>query len=351
MQISVQEDAGVLAGEVREWLTSGAIQPRSGAFCAWRDAATAQLAFEYPEITGYALTWVAGRDDPTRDELDAGVRAADWLSRRFAAGDRSARAGWDAGAVYTFDVGMIAAGLISFGHLVAADHYVDLGMRLARDLAAFITADGLPAIAPDGPATTRPPEWSTQGRPHLIKCVQALLLAGEHTAAGTLARTAARLQHSDGWFQTQPDDGYVMLHPHIYTIEGLWMWGAATGDFDALDRARAATEWAWAHQLPSGALPRFVSFGDEPEDAPEQLDVTSQAVRAAIMLGLSPSGLPRAVARLVEASRDSDHGGRALVYQPESGHEHHNAWVSMFGAQALEIETLGGAAMTWRTLV
>jgi hypothetical protein len=348
---TVREDARTLAADVRRWLASGDLQSDGGAYCAWRDASTGQLAFEYPEITGYALTWLAGRDEPTQEELDAGRRAAEWITDRLERGDRSARAGWDEGAVYTFDLGMIAAGLISFGKLTGEERYEAQGRRTAAELAAYtLSPEGLQSIAPDGPGTTRPPEWSTAGIPHLIKCVQSLLLAEEDEAADALIATAAEWQQDDGRFVTEPSDGRTMLHPHIYTIEGLWMYGTARGDEAALDRARRATEWAWQHQLPSGGLPRYVAINEDLEPAPEQWDVTSQAIRAAAMCGVQPEGLERAIVRAVELGRPTD-AGRALIYQPESGNEHHNAWVSMFGGQALEIVGHGLDAMSWEELV
>ena len=342
--------AGALAGDLRSWLASGALQS-DGAFCAWRDAANGELAFAYPEITGYALTWLAGRSEPTAQELDAGRSAAAWLDSRLGAGDRSARNGWDDGAVYCFDLGMIAAGLISFGVRAGDAATEQLGRGVARDLAAFVEAGGhLPAVAPDGPATTRPSSWSTDGVAHMTKCVQALLLADEHDAARTLIAAGAAEEVESGRFRTQPDDTYVMLHPHLYTVEGLWMYAEATGDDDAAALARRAAEWAWRWQLSSGGLPRFADLAGTGDEGPEQWDVTAQAIRAALMTGAQPEGLDLAIGRLAELARPAT-GGQALVYQPEAGAEHHNAWVSMFGAQALELAAGGRSAMSWQQLV
>jgi hypothetical protein len=344
---TVNLQAGTSAAEMRRWLGSGVLQSPAGAFCAWRDGATGDLAFEYPEITGYALTWLAACEDLADCELDAGFKAADWLVDRFAAGDRSARAGWDNGAVYTFDLGMIAAGLQSFGELVDDVRYTDQGRAVARDLAAYVSSPcGLEAIAPDGPATDRPSSWSTLGRPHLLKCVQALLLAEQDDAAGRLARLAMSLQSEDGRFITQPDSGEVMLHPHLYTVEGLWMWGTAMDCDEAIERARLATAWAWEHQLVTGGLPRFVS---ETTVGPEQLDLTAQAIRAALLLDVEPRGLQKAIDRLGDLSIATPDGS-ALGYQPQSGTAHRNAWVTMFAAQALD---LAGSrrSLAWHGLV
>lgn len=342
-----REEALTLAGDLRRWLASGSLQSPSGAFCAWLDADTGELAFQYPEITGYALTCMSIAEVPSDHELDAAFRAADWLLERFATGDRSARAGWDRAAVYTFDLGMIAAGLQSFGRLAADEQYVELGRSLACELAAYVRSErGLEAVAPDGPGTARPGTWSTSGQPHLVKCVQALLLAGQVDAARTLVQRTISLQSDDGSFATQPDPGHVMLHPHLYAVEGLWIWGSARGDEHALECARAATLWVWEHQLASGGLPRFAGQ----ETGPEQSDVTGQAIRAAVLTGAEPAGFERAVVRLGQIARQTT-AGQALVYQPSAPTRHLNSWVTMFGAQALELAAAGLEEFSWSHLI
>lgn len=348
----VEKASTATSDELRTWLASGLLQSEDGAFCAWRDAETDTLAFAYPEITGYALTWLAGRSDMTDEERTAGDRAAHWLLERFGAGDRSAHADYDGGSVYTFDLGMIAAGLISYGRVAGSADAEALGHRVASDLVSYLQDDGvLPAIAPDGPPTSRPPEWSTAGVPHEVKCVQALLLAGEESAARRLIDAGLRYQMDDGRFSTQPADDRVMLHPHLYAVEGLWMAGLALDDSEYLERARAAAAWVWQFQLPGGGLPRYASLvGDAIPEPPEQLDVTSQAIRAAVLLEVGDDGVHAAAERLQEAA-DRDATGTALLYQPGSSARHRNAWVSMFGAQALEVVGRGPEVMQWNHLV
>lgn len=347
MRAATERAADGAAG-IRRWLGSGLIQHPCGAFAAWTDP-DGRLAFRYPEITGYALTWLAGRPELTRDERAAGDRAAAWLAARIDAGVLSARDGWDGGAVYAFDLGMVAAGLISYGRAVGDEAAAGTGERTAGLLAAAF-ADGMPAVLPHGPPTSRPSSWSTTGRPHLLKCVQSLLLADAASVVASLMGRAASLQRDDGAFSTQPGSHDVMLHPHFYAIEGLWIAGRCLGDDDALARARRATTWAWEHQLPSGGFPRVVAADGGSREAPEQLDVTSQAVRAALLLGTTPAGLGQAVDRLVELARPAA-TGRALGYQPAAAERHANAWVSMFGAQALELAAQDTPQLDWDALV
>ncbi len=344
----VRREAPALAGRLRRWIGSGALQSPAGAFCAWRNADDGELAFEYPEITGYALTWLAGRDQLDDRERRAGLAAAEWVSARLAAGNYSARDGWDGQAVYTFDLGMIAAGLTSFGRRLEIGRYEDLGVSLGQELGRLVDDQaGLAPITGERTATERPPQWSTAGRAHLVKCTQALLLAGEDDAAARLVRHNAGSWGEDGHFMTEPGGRMVMLHPHLYAVEGLWIWGRARRDEASLEAARRATAWAWQHQLGSGGFPRWVANG---EIGPEQFDATAQAIRAAILLEVPVANLDAAVARLQEVARAEAANGSALPYSMDGARTHLNAWTTMFGAQALWLVG-NGPELDWRHLV
>ena len=93
---------------LRAWLCSGGCQSPNGAFVAWLDSATGRRAYDYPEITGYALTFLAGMATLTAADRATGHRAGDWLVERLRSGNLAARDGWDNNAVYLFDLGMIA---------------------------------------------------------------------------------------------------------------------------------------------------------------------------------------------------------------------------------------------------
>jgi hypothetical protein len=181
-----------------------------------------------------------------------------------------------------------------------------------------------------------------------VKCVQALLLADEDAAARELCTYALQAQAPDGHFETEPGDATVMLHPLLYAVEGLWMAGVRLEEPALLQAARRATTWVWQHQLPTGGLPRSV---DRAGLGPEQFDLTSQAVRAAILLGADPDGLDRAISRLADSARPDAGFGSALVYQPEAGAIHLNSWVTMFGGQALRLAAEGPESIRWDTLV
>ena len=351
-----REAIAAAAQGLRTWISAGSCQSPTGAFVAWVDLADHKTAYEYPEISGYALTYFAGLPSASEEEVAAGRRAADWLTARVQADDLAARDWWDNGAVYLFDLGMIASGLLSFGRLTNVERYVEAGVRLV-DFLRDELSPGRPisAIARRGPQSDRH-IWSTRGVPHLAKLVQAFLLAEELTGSGALPiaaeliEAAKRLQDFEGYTRTDPNTRTVMLHPHLYAAEGLWIWGRASGDQDALERASAAVKWVWAQQLEQGGLPRSVTASDTGAAACEQSDVTAQALRLALALGPPTAAVNRALARIIAVARRHV-GGLAILYQPGSPDAHLSTWATLFAAQALAIALPEAPPLSWDGLV
>ena len=332
------------ADGLSRWIYSGACQSSSGAYAAWVEMASGEKAYDYAEITGYALTHLAARAELADDEVAVGRHAAEWLVGRVQQRRLAARDGWDGGAVYLFDLGMISAGLQSFGRRVGEDRYVAAGLELVELLDKELAGE-LSPVSTYGPRSERT-NWSTRGVVHLAKLAQSFLLADRREPAARLVDAARAVQGPDGHMPTDPESEVTMLHPHLYGAEGLWMWGTATDDQDALDRARANVQWVWSHQLGCGGLPR--AFG-RPEPI-EQLDVTSQAVRMALLLGVRTPGVDRAIERLLEVARERD-GMLAMPYQPGSPDVHLNTWVTMFASQALALAVPGAEPLRWDQLV
>jgi hypothetical protein len=341
---------------LRTWLSSGACQSPSGAFVAWCDLTARSRSYDYPEITGYALTFLAGQTSLSERECAVGQKAADWLTARVRAGALAARDGWDTNAIYLFDLGMIASGLLSFGRRMEVERYLETGLQLANFLRRETSSTkSISPVSRHGPRSRRV-SWSSRGVAHLAKLAQALLLADEvegqadGSGSARLIGTVERLQAADGRIQTDEEGAATMLHPHLYAAEGLWIWGSATGDRDALERAKTAVEWVWTQQLRDGGLPRSAPRRREAGPALEQSDVTAQAVRLALMLGLRSAACDRAVTRLIELARNHD-AGLAVAYQPGSPDQHLNTWATLFAAQALAAATPKVGAISWRQLV
>ena len=119
---------------------------------------------------------------------------------------------------------MVAAGLLSFGRRIHAERPVESGLRLVALLRRELEEDPTfsPTLSRSSASERR--AWSTHGRAHLAKIVQALLLGedGSDRAATRLIEHVKRLQHDDGHIETGPEPE-TMLHPHLYAAEGLWI--------------------------------------------------------------------------------------------------------------------------------
>ncbi|MEI5100653.1 hypothetical protein RB200_21670 [Streptomyces sp. PmtG] len=348
------------ADDLSRWLASGSAQRPSGAFCGWRDEETGELSAPYPEITGYILTFLAGLGPTAADRADA---AADWLAARAASGDFSARPEKTEGAVYTFDVAMIAHGLLRLGQVSAAPRLVDAGLAHAAVLVRAAAEHGaLPTVLPGTAPGPLPAAWSTRGRVHLLKTVQALLAAADQGLPGAEDLAASLVAETHTWQEphafpppTQPGSTLISLHALCYAAEGLWMWSGRTGDARALDRSRALTAWVWRQRLPTGGFPGFV---DQARDAAaptasdaRQSDVFAQALRLALLHRLPDVDTAAQAALLSADLRHVSDGQAALPYRPGAPERHLNTWASMFAAQALRLAAHPHPSMHWQELV
>jgi hypothetical protein len=356
-------DLPALAAALRTWLVAGPCRTDDGAYRAWVDPSDGSPAYAYPEITGYALTWLASHADATPDERAAAEAAGAWVGGRFAGGDWSARTGVDDGASLVFDLGMIATGFLTAATRFGNEAFLAQGRELVDLIVGQQRREGRLT-----PFSDRSPvrqisrlAWSTEGYAHLVKVVQCLLLGAEagcegaDESADAVIEHAAGFQDDDGRFVTHERQGMTMLHPHLYAAEGLFAYANARGDAEALERSRAATVWAWEQQHPSGALPRFAfpagsRFEGSAQLAPAQADLTTQAIRMAFVHDMRPEGLVRAL-EWVGSIAHATPRGTALPYQPDSTPVHLNTWVTLFGAQALELALPDAAPLSWRHLV
>lgn len=340
---------------LRSWLTSSAASP-DGGFVGWIDRRTGRAAFEYPEITGYALTYLAGLDDLTDVEHDLGRRAGRWLLKRLANARTAPHELYGKGLEYSFDLAMISAGLQQFGALVGDDELVQAGREVAVRLVSEVEANGWLEPLTRTSATTNRSAWSTRGHAHLLKATQCLMLAdrggvpGARAAAeAVIARGIADLQMG-GRFRTHPDEASTMVHPHLYAVEGLWVYAQRTGDEVTAACAQEAAAWVWTQQAPSGAFRRWVVDNSEHAACvgPEQGDVTAQAVRAAALVALPGADVSGAL-RWLRRSTVEVRGGRAIAYQPGTALAHLNVWATMFTHQAVDV--LLGRDLGWDELV
>ncbi|PFJ17139.1 hypothetical protein COD67_07620 [Bacillus cereus] len=352
----LQVDLKLLKDQLRKWISSGECQKSSGAFCAWREVSNGNLSFEYPEITGYALTYFSNITDLKAIERKSAEKAASWLMERIKAGNLNGRID-KTDVVYSFDLAMIATGLMSYGLKVENKDYVNVGMEIVDILINYIKKNEKLSSIITPHEFGNSDKWSITGSAHLLKVIQCMLLAeslGMLQAgiyAEQLLKSTIKLVGTNGSFQTSPQNLTTYLHPHLYATEGLWIWGTAKNDNSTLFQAKESLEWVFSKQMPSGGFPEHVINNScESTLLKEQSDVTSQIIRLANLLGSTFPGYHRSLERLNEITY-GDEEAKAIVYAPESEHIHQNTWATFFAVQAIESALEKTPSLAWQKLI
>ena len=335
------------SADLFDWLFSGTLAHPSGGVAGWRERRTGRLSDEYPEISGYYLSAAvfAGMTSSA-----AVTRAADWLCARIEA-DASASRRVDGSAIYNFDQGIIAAGLIKYGVRAANARAVAAGIRAASRLRDQVNELGyLPPLDPTaGPPHGRPATWSTVGRLHLAKTAQCLLLAAELGVAGMREAALIIIDDVSSAFSLASDGlrdeaGRINLHATCYALEGIWIWNAAHRTTGLDEILHSAFDELLSHRLPSGGFPRLAANAA----SGEQSDVHSQVVRLGALLGCASTVRP-SIARLRQVASPAGYGW-SVPYEPQAAEVHENAWATMFAAQALALVD-GPAELDWWELI
>jgi hypothetical protein len=335
------------SADLFDWLFAGVLAHPSGGVAGWRERRTGRLSDEYPEISGYYLSAAVFAD---MTGSAAVIRAADWLSARIEA-NASASRRVDGSAIYNFDQGIIAAGLIKYGVRAGNARAVAAGIRAASRLRDQVNELGhLPPLDPTaGRPHGRPATWSTVGRLHLAKTVQCLLLAAELGVDGMREAARGIIDDVSGAFSLASDGlrdeaGRVNLHATCYALEGLWIWDAANRTTGLHDILNTAFGELLSHRLPSGGFPRLAATAA----SREQSDVHSQVVRLAALLGRA-STVRSSIVRLRQVASPAKFGW-SVPYEPQAPEVHENAWATMFAAQALALVD-GPGDLEWWELI
>lgn len=356
-----------------DWLANSAIQNSSvnknlrGGVHAWFDRQKGKYAFLYSEIAGYAInTFLFFNDLHENDHyLKKAKLAADWLLK--IASDESGcvktRMGCDFETesyfdswTFTFDNWMVLYALCNLYGVTHEKVYLENAKKLGNFLTDHtVRPDGLlmPIFNVKDNKTESPDDkWSRQSGSFHAKALLGLLRLHELTqsdrllqCAERLARAVLALQEADGRFVTQTNNDSTLLHPHLYTLEGLLFYGVRQDKPEYIEAVVKGLTWAFHSQGEDGALlcyydnNRFLPF--------VRVDVLAQALRIGSLLmqiGRSANDLPNRLSRLrtklisFQIKTGSQRGG-FLYGQEENGvvHDHVNAWVTMFAVQALQL--------------
>ena len=336
---------------IAAWLLDGPAQLRSGehagAVAGTLDASGA-ASYVYPEIAGYYLQWLAWRARTSGPTPALAARAADvqrWLAVWLARGDVPATrvfldgttGDWRNGAVFFFDVAMVARGLGSAvqTQLLAPDVNVVAGV--SRQLERLIAADGLySACVRSESGGELPDRWSTRRGGFLAKAAAGIVTSAPslpglsvHVAAAAGATFDASLD----WMQARP---HREAHPLLYTFEGVMALPGHRRFDDALAVVATQFDALLAHAAPDGALPE--TTGDDAGTGPARVDVLAQALRIGCLLNAHRPQQPvdrSTLARLAQLLAAQVRPAGAVGFAMPATGAQANVWAAMFADQAL----------------
>ena len=348
-------DIHLRADAIRCWLLGDSAQlsggEHDGGVLGYVDAVCDRW-FVYPEIVGYYLTGLAfmAAEDPGlhTQTVERARRALGWLARRssWTTRDyvhRSNGADWRNSAMFTFDLGMLLAGV---GHWTQDESTATearlLEARVVAELKQIPTVQRL--LGPLRPTvdighSPLPQRWSTRPGPHLVK-VAAIILRSDNLHRSELSDAAARsVQHWKHFVAA--NNGAMQVHPVLYFVEGLI--------FAAISNSRSAIT-THAHDV----LFRILSDQTEEGDLPEQInprgglsraDITAQALRiCSIAIGadqrkfgpMLQQHAHRLYTSLIEHYLSND--GGVLGFRRSIGiNNPSSVWATIFTYQALRL--------------
>lgn len=347
---------------IAPWLLDGPAQLRGGAHAgavAGTVAESGAPAYVYPEIAGYYLQWLAWRARTSGGAPALAARAAAvqqwlvaWVARAGPPPTRVHLSGpvddWRNGAVFCFDVAMVARGLASAAGagLVVPDPGLVTG--LSRILASLVDADGLfAACRAHAARTALPDRWSTRRGPFLAKAAAGVITAARALpgiAAPVTAAAQATFAASIDWTLAGP---HPEVHPRLYAIEGLLALPDDPRVRAALPAVGAQFAALLAQAGPDGCLPESLDARGA-DRGPARVDVIAQALRAGTLLGVhgrahaqDAAALGRLRALLVRQVRPSGALAFAVDAAPTAAC---NVWAAMFADQALALAARADAA-------
>ena len=345
------------------WLLHSGIQSRRGGVYAWHDARKKEYAFLYPEITGYAISLFLYLYQTERQSLflDRAIQAGNWILSRawdpqtrtisFRIYDRKSLAFPYA---YTFDTGMVLSGLVQLATITGKKRYQNLATEMGEWLCRTMSRpeggffcfwdpkQNLRLISPD--------KWSTIPWGFLSKPARSLVELGKLTGNTLFTKTGEQVcewtlrhQWEEGRFSVLADRSWVVSHPFLYTIEGLFLSSQLLQRKDFLESASKGLHWLFTQQLPDGGIPAEISEHREPYKI--RSDVQAQFLRMALLIpefGISRESILKTLQVLIEfqdSSKDRKaRGGFRFAIDLEGlSVPHSNAWCTLFAIQALSL--------------
>lgn len=356
----------------KQWFLNSGIQnldksePEFGSINAWFDNEKDKYSFAYSEITGYGITTFIFLNKIFNETelIKRAEIAADWLTNysvhpniegyrcRF---DLEKKV-FSPARVCSFDNAMCLNGLVNLFKETRKQKYLEEGLRIGKFLIEKMQkSDGSFHVRFDGEtgrALHSYDTWSTQsGSFHAKNSIGLLNLfsvTGDDKykdSAIKVGEWIKKLQQADGRFVTHIKEGFVHIHPHSYTLEGMLALGLLCERPDFIEIVVKGLDFSLNMELGLGGISCFYKDHKLPY---ERVDALAQTIRLSILgirhgLKIDEKKLDIMVTHLksfqINYSEKKELKGSFIYGHTEEGQklEHANSWVTMFSLQSLEL--------------
>jgi len=375
----LRERSSVVLQENMRWLLYSDIRIKrgenKGALYGWKQLNPPSFPFIYSEITGYAVscfTWMAA-EFGNLDALKAAKSAYSWIAKNSSSGLVVAKPPGGSNqknelsdVYYSFDNGMIIAGLLNLQKITNDKSIIKLAEKMTRSLIEHFF-DGEKLI-PRVDSSFEPMKedildgivkWSTIHGAYHCKFSLGLLELSQITGNNEYARVSDSLceyskksQKGNGEFVTNPDSDTVYLHPHLYACEGLIYSGIKQSNASHYAAGLKGIKWAMDQVDLNGDEGLFRNTGPQ---SVEQSDCTAQLLRLLILCQsdlentVKKSELTKKIdrlhRRLLEFYIPSGEGRGAMKYQFSK--DTACSWCTMFSMQALRLLSSKSKELRW----
>lgn len=358
-----------LVKDLENWLLNSGIRIKvgddCGGFFGWKNIDASDKDTKYPyiynEITGYSLSCFSYLYTETNkiEYINAMKQTVEYIKKNMTnnllnTGKRKDKDFKEKGIIenqiYSFDNGMVLAGLLNYYKVTKDQVVLKMAEKLANALIKyFFKNDQLYYALLDANLSCLNyglEKWSTRiGSYHAklgIGFIDLYRITGNKTyleICESLCELAVSMQNNDGSFLNNLDkNDTIYLHPHLYSCEGLTYVGFIKNDKKLLINGLKGIEWAISNMTNMGGVPRSTV------DTNDQADCTSQLLRLLILYGkelevylkLPRDKIEKAMeslyVRLISFFIDSE---KAIKYNEQSNFA--CTWCSMFSLQAIDL--------------
>ncbi len=358
-----------LVKDLENWLLHSDIRIKvgddRGAFFGWKNLDASDKASKYPyiynEITGYSLSCFSYLYAETNkiEYIKAMKQTVEYIKKNMTnnllnTGKRKHEDFKEKGIIenqiYSFDNGMVLAGLLNYYKVTKDQVVLKMAEKLANALIKnFFKNEQIHYALLDvtlSPLKYGLEKWSTQiGSYHAklgIGFIDLFRITGNKTylkICESLCELAISIQNNNGSFLNNPDQNdQIYLHPHLYTCEGLTYVGSSENNEKLLIKGLKGIEWAISNMTILGGVPRSTV------DINDQADCTSQLLRLLLLYGKDLEVYLKLPRDKIEKAMDSLHvrlmsffinSEKAIKYNEQSNFA--CTWCSMFSLQALDL--------------